>query len=54
MPPPSPARQTVDISLSLQAPEATELALTTLLRRKGRILDAGTSSRQVLRQNLTS
>jgi CHAT domain-containing protein len=42
------------ISLSLEAPEAVELALTTLLRRKGRILDAGTSSRQVLRQNLTS
>jgi CHAT domain-containing protein len=33
--------------------EAAQLALTTLLRRKGRILDAGTSSRQVLRQNLT-
>ncbi|WP_051463628.1 CHAT domain-containing tetratricopeptide repeat protein [Leptolyngbya sp. PCC 6406] len=44
-------------SLHLQSaptsPEAAELALTTLLRRKGRILDAGTSSLQVLRQNLT-
>ena len=45
------------ISLHLQAapnsPEAAQLALTTLLRRKGRILDAGTSSLQLLRQNLT-
>ncbi len=45
------------ISLSLEsAPEsfaAAELALTTLLRRKGRSLDAGASSLQVLRQNLT-
>ncbi|WP_027269049.1 CHAT domain-containing tetratricopeptide repeat protein [Leptolyngbya sp. PCC 6406] len=45
------------ISLHLQSaptsPEAAQLALTTLLRRKGRILDEGTTSLQVLRQNLT-
>lgn len=45
------------ISLHLQAapnsPEAARLALTTLLRRKGRVLEAGTSSLQRLRQNLT-
>jgi CHAT domain-containing protein len=44
------------ISLNLQsAPtdaDATQLALTTLLRRKGRILEAGVNSRQRLRQNL--
>ncbi|MGB7313551.1 MAG: CHAT domain-containing tetratricopeptide repeat protein, partial [Nodosilinea sp.] len=47
----------VAISLNLnQAPDspaATQLALTTLLRRKGRILDATTNSLQTLRQNLT-
>jgi hypothetical protein len=32
--------------------EATQLALTTVLRRKGRILEAGVNSRQRLRQNL--
>ncbi|NER84815.1 MAG: tetratricopeptide repeat protein, partial [Leptolyngbya sp. SIO1D8] len=46
------------ISLHLQAaPEssaAAQLALTTVLRRKGRIQDAGTRSLQTLRQNLTS
>jgi CHAT domain-containing protein len=46
------------VSLHLQAapeaPAAQQLALTTLLRRKGRILDAGVSSRQRLRQNLTA
>jgi CHAT domain-containing protein/Tfp pilus assembly protein PilF len=46
------------ISLNLQAqptnPQATHLALTTLLRRKGRILDATTTSLALLRQNLTS
>lgn len=45
------------ISLHLQAapnsPEAARLALTTLLRRKGRVLEAGTSSLQRLRQNLS-
>jgi tetratricopeptide (TPR) repeat protein len=45
-------------SLNLQsAPTdaaATQLALTTLLRRKGRILEAGTSSWQGLRQNLSA
>ncbi|MCG8364570.1 MAG: CHAT domain-containing protein [Pseudanabaenales cyanobacterium] len=45
------------ISLSLHAaalsPAAQQLALTTLLRRKGRILEAGASSLRVLRQNLT-
>ena len=41
------------LSLSLQAPEAQALGLTTLLRRKGRLLDVGTDSLQQLRQNLT-
>jgi tetratricopeptide (TPR) repeat protein len=45
------------LSLHLQAapndPQAAQLALTTLLRRKGRILDAGTDSLRVLRQNST-
>jgi CHAT domain-containing protein/Tfp pilus assembly protein PilF len=45
------------ISLHLQAaknsPEAAELALTTLLRRKGRVLDAVTEGFQRLRQHLT-
>ena len=45
------------ISLHLQAApessEAAQLALTTLLRRKGRIQDVGARSLQVLRQNLT-
>jgi tetratricopeptide (TPR) repeat protein/CHAT domain-containing protein len=44
------------ISLNLQSapadPAATELALTTVLRRKGRILEAGVDSWQRLRQNL--
>jgi len=46
------------VSLHLQAlsanPEAADLALTTVLRRKGRILDALTDEMQRLRQNLTS
>ncbi|KAM3100088.1 CHAT domain-containing protein [Phormidesmis sp. 146-12] len=45
------------ISLHLQSannnPNAARLALTTLLRRKGRILDALTDGTQRLRQNLT-
>jgi CHAT domain-containing protein/Flp pilus assembly protein TadD len=45
------------ISLHLQTaptnPQAADLALTTLLRRKGRILDATSTSLQTLRQNLT-
>nr|WP_187329212.1 CHAT domain-containing tetratricopeptide repeat protein [Halomicronema hongdechloris] len=41
------------ISLSLQSAEAPPLGLTTLLRRKGRLLEAGSSSLQRLRQNLT-
>jgi CHAT domain-containing protein/Tfp pilus assembly protein PilF len=45
------------ISLNLQAlpdsPDAKRLAFTTLLRRKGRILDAGSDNLQALRQNLT-
>jgi len=42
------------ISLSLQATtEATPLALTTLLRRKGRVLDATAESYATLRQQLT-
>lgn len=46
------------ISLHQQAapnnPEAARLALTTILQRKGRILDALTDSLQVLRRNLTA
>ncbi|MEC4805322.1 MAG: CHAT domain-containing tetratricopeptide repeat protein, partial [Jaaginema sp. PMC 1080.18] len=34
-------------------PEAAQLALTTLLRRKGRILDALTENIQLIRENLT-
>jgi CHAT domain-containing protein len=45
------------ISLHLQDasnnPEAAQLALTTLLRRKGRILDALTDNVQLIRDNLT-
>ncbi|MEC4854061.1 MAG: CHAT domain-containing tetratricopeptide repeat protein, partial [Jaaginema sp. PMC 1079.18] len=45
------------ISLHLQNapnnPEAAQLALTTLLRRKGRILDALTDNVQLIRENLT-
>jgi CHAT domain-containing protein/Flp pilus assembly protein TadD len=45
------------ISLHLQNapnnPQAADLAFTTLLRRKGRILDATHTSLQTLRQNLT-
>ena len=37
-----------------QNANAAHLALTTLLRRKGRILDATSSSLQTLRQNLTA
>jgi len=42
------------ISLNLQAapnnPQATRLALKTILERKGRILDVSTNSLQILRQ----
>ncbi|MEC4850779.1 MAG: CHAT domain-containing tetratricopeptide repeat protein, partial [Jaaginema sp. PMC 1079.18] len=45
------------ISLHLQDapnnPEAAQIALTTLLRRKGRILDALTENIQLIRENLT-
>ncbi len=45
------------ISLHLQDapnnPEVAQLALTTLLRRKGRILDALTDNIQLIRENLT-
>ncbi|MEC4807077.1 MAG: CHAT domain-containing tetratricopeptide repeat protein [Jaaginema sp. PMC 1079.18] len=45
------------ISLHLQDapnnPEAAQIALTTLLRRKGRILDALTDNIQLIRENLT-
>ena len=48
----------VNLSLHLQTatdlPEATELALTTILRRKGRVLEAGIDSFAALRQNLDS
>ena len=44
------------ISLNLQAapnnPEATRLALKTILERKGRILDVSTNSLQILRQRI--
>jgi CHAT domain-containing protein len=44
------------VSLQIQGapnnPQATRLALTTVLRRKGRVLDALTDSLQTLRQNL--
>jgi CHAT domain-containing protein/Tfp pilus assembly protein PilF len=43
----------IALSISLQSTEAQALGLTTLLRRKGRLLDAGTDSLQQLRQNLT-
>jgi CHAT domain-containing protein/Flp pilus assembly protein TadD len=47
----------VTFSLHLQGAiarqDAAQLALTTLLRRKGRILDAGVDSLQRLRQNLS-
>jgi CHAT domain-containing protein len=45
------------LSLNLQSTttsDATQLALATLLHRKGRIQDAGTSSWQRLRQNLSA
>jgi CHAT domain-containing protein len=45
------------LSFHLQAastdPEAARLALTTVLRRKGRVLDAVTDTQQQLRQNLS-
>ena len=45
------------ISLHLQDapnnPQAARVALTTLLQRKGRILDALSNSQRLLRQNLT-
>ena len=50
---------TTDITISLQTqaapnnPEAIRLALTTILRRKGRILDAVTDNLRLIRQNLT-
>jgi CHAT domain-containing protein/Tfp pilus assembly protein PilF len=49
---------TANATVSLQTqdtpnnPQATRLALTTILRRKGRVLDALTDSLQTLRQNL--
>ncbi|MFH7245099.1 MAG: tetratricopeptide repeat protein [Spirulina sp.] len=46
------------ISLHLQSaatnPTAARLALTTVLRRKGRVLDAVTDTQQLLRQNLSA
>ena len=50
---------TTDATISLQTqaapnnPEAIRLALTTILRRKGRILDAVTDNLRLIRQNLT-
>ncbi|MEM9908006.1 MAG: CHAT domain-containing tetratricopeptide repeat protein, partial [Cyanobacteria bacterium P01_D01_bin.44] len=40
-------------SLALQDRAANSLGLTTVLRRKGRLLEAGSTSRQRLRDNLT-
>ncbi|NEQ47500.1 MAG: tetratricopeptide repeat protein [Leptolyngbya sp. SIOISBB] len=40
------------ISLSIEVPEALPLGLSTLLRRKGRLLEVGSNSSQALRQNL--
>ncbi|MCP2728906.1 CHAT domain-containing tetratricopeptide repeat protein, partial [Limnofasciculus baicalensis] len=50
---------TIDRSISLHTqaapnnPEAIRLALTTILRRKGRILDAVTDNLKLIRQNIT-
>ncbi|MBD2429177.1 tetratricopeptide repeat protein [Phormidium sp. FACHB-1136] len=50
---------TTDLALSLHLqnaatnPTAARLALTTVLRRKGRVLDAVTDTQQLLRQNLS-
>ena len=41
------------IQNALDSPQAAELALTTILRRKGRVLDVLTDSIQSLRQNLS-
>jgi CHAT domain-containing protein len=52
-------RKTIDVTISFHLqdqpnnPQAAELALTTLLRRKGRILDVTVNSLDRLRQNLT-
>jgi CHAT domain-containing protein/Tfp pilus assembly protein PilF len=52
-------RDSNDLTLSLhlqgaaESPEAAAMALTSLLRRKGRVLDAGVDSLQRLRQNLS-
>lgn len=50
-------RTSFNIALNLQAapenPAATELALSTVLRRKGRVLDATANSLQRLREQLT-
>jgi CHAT domain-containing protein/Flp pilus assembly protein TadD len=51
---------TTDYALSLHLqnaatnPTAARLALTTVLRRKGRVLDAVTDTQQLLRQNLSA
>ena len=47
--------QTLSLHLqdALDHPEAARLALTTVLRRKGRILDAVTETQQLLRDNLS-
>ena len=44
---------TLSLDFNANTVASTQLALITLLRRKGRLLDAGTSSGQRLRQNLT-
>ncbi|MEM6432633.1 MAG: CHAT domain-containing tetratricopeptide repeat protein [Cyanobacteria bacterium P01_D01_bin.115] len=43
----------LDLQSNTNSSRATRLALTTLLRRKGRILEAGSSGIERLRQNLT-
>jgi CHAT domain-containing protein/DNA-binding SARP family transcriptional activator len=40
------------VSLSLEVSEALPLGLSTILRRKGRLLEIGSNSSQALRQNL--
>ncbi len=44
---------TLSLDFNANTVASNQLALITLLRRKGRLLDAGTSSGQRLRQNLT-
>ncbi|MGD1904749.1 MAG: CHAT domain-containing protein [Leptolyngbyaceae cyanobacterium] len=45
---------TLSINAAPESLPAAQLALTTLLRRKGRVLEAGISNLQAIRQNLTA